>query len=366
MSHSQSRIGIRSCNVVRKVIDMTSRERILAAMRFEKVDRVPVSPWHFCKVDRRSRLGRELLRKTDLFQDVGSAGDPVLGGAADKEIEQHGDIVVTTIHTPKGDLVSRYQRTEVTGATVEFFLKGPEDVEKMLSVPYEEPEFDLSSYHAWRDYIGDEGLVLVGLGTGLSVPASWFSPEGFCLAWADDPALIERMTAIMTERLISYVERLCRAGVDAYRIIGGEYASVQLGPEAFRRLCVRYDRELVAAMHKYGAVAHYHNHGPVMRYLDDFAEIGMDSLDPLEAPPWGDADLGEARRRLGGRVCFQGNLDDMEVVDKLPEKQVLAIARERLESAGDRGFILGGTTSGTIGERAARNFIAMAEMVAQS
>ena len=53
----------------------------------------------------------------------------------------------------------------------------------------------------------------------------------------------------------------------------------------------------------------------------------------------------------------------MEVVDKLPTDQVLAIARQRLDSAGDRGFILGGTTSGTFGEHGARNFIAMAKMV---
>ena len=63
-------------------------------------------------------------------------------------------------------------------------------------------------------------------------------------------------------------------------------------------------------------------------------------------------------------MCFCGNLDDMEVLNKLPTEQVLAIARERLEAAGDRGFMLGGTTSGTFGEHGARNFIAMAEMVA--
>jgi len=345
---------------------MTSRERILAAMRFEKVDRVPVSPWHWGKVDRESPLGRELLRKTDLFQDVGHGGDPILGKAAKRDSEQQGDTTITTVHTPKGDLVNRTRRTEITSAQVEFFLKGPEDVEKMLSVPYEPPDFDLSGYWEWRDRIGDEGLVLIGLINGVAVPASWFSPEGFCLAWADDPDLVERLTAIMTERIISYVERLCEAGVDAFRIVGGEYASVQLGPDAFKRLCVKYDRELVDAMHRHGAIAHYHNHGPVMRYLEDFAAIGMDCVDPLEAPPWGNADLGEARRRLGDRVCFQGNLDDMEVVDKLPRDEVLAIARERLESAGDRGFILGGTTSGTFGENGARNFIAMAEMVNQS
>ena len=332
-------------------------------MKFEKVDRAPVSPWHFGKVDPDSPLGKEFLREVDLLQDAGSGGDFILGKAARIDSEKQGDTSITTVHTPKGDLVSRFRRTEITGATIEYYFKEPSDIEKLLSIPYEPPDFDLSGYRKWQDRIGDEGLVLIGIVNGVAVPASWFSPEGFCLAWADAPDLVENLTAVMTERVIAYVERLCREGVAGFRIVGGEYASVQLGPEGFKRLCIPYDRELVRVIHKYGAIAHYHNHGPAMRYLEYFAEIGMDSLDPLEAPPWGDADLAEARRRLGNRVAFVGNLDDMEIVDKLPTEEVLAIARERLESAGDRGFMLGGTTSGTFGEQGARNFIAMAKMV---
>lgn len=342
---------------------MTSRERILAALRFEKVDRVPVSPWHFGKVDPDSRVGTELLRETDLIHDTGSGGDPILGKAVKIESVQQGDTTITTVHTPKGDLLSRFRRTEITGATIEFFLKEPSDIEKMLSIPYEAPDFDLSAYKTWCERIGDEGMMLIGIVNGVAVPASWFSPEGFCLAWADAPDLVEKLTAIMSERITAYIERLCREGVAGFRIVGGEYASVQLGPEGFKRLCVPYDREMVRVIHKYGATVHYHNHGPVMRYLEDFAEIGMDSLDPLEAPPWGDCDLREARKRLGNRVCFHGNIDDMEIINQRPTEEVLAIARERLRAAGERGFMLGGTTSGTFGEHGARNFIAMAKMV---
>ncbi|MDI6827772.1 MAG: uroporphyrinogen decarboxylase family protein [Armatimonadota bacterium] len=342
---------------------MTSRERILAAIRFDKVDRVPVSPWGMGKISPETPLGRELIQKTDIIIDVGPGSDIFLGKAARIDRRQQGDTFVTVVHTPKGDLISRYRRTEVTGATIEFFLKDPTDIEKALSIPFEPVDPDLSSYWKQREKIGDEGLVMIGLGNGVAIPASWFSPEGFCIAWADAPDMVERMSAVATERLIDFVKRCCKLGVDAFRICGGEYATVQLGPEGFRRLCIPYDKELIAAMHRYGAVAHYHNHGPVMRYLEFFAMIGMDSLDPLEAPPWGDADLYEARRRLGDQICFIGNLDDMEVIDKLPTEFVLAIARERLEAAGNRGFILGGTSSGTYGEKAARNFIAMAEMI---
>ena len=343
---------------------MNSRERILAAMRFEEVDRVPVSPWGTGHVGLNSPLGQELLQKTDLILEVGVGGDPVIGSAADVEYIQDGNDTITIIHTPKGDLRKTYRRNEITGADVEFFLKELSDVEKMLSIPYEPPKLDLTQYWDWREKFVDEALVMTGTLNGVAVPASWFSPEGFCLAWMDAPELVEKMTAIMTERLNDNLERLCKEGVDAFRIIGGEYASVQLGPEGFKRLCVKHDRVLMDTIHRYGGVAHYHNHGPVKRYLEDFAAIGFDCVDPLEAAPWGDADLREARRIVGDRFSFLGNLDDMEQIGKLPMDECVALARERLEAAGNRGFLLGGTTSGTYNEHAARNFIAMAEMVA--
>ena len=139
---------------------------------------------------------------------------------------------------------------------------------------------------------------------------------------------------------------------------------MQLGPRAVEKLLAPFDSEQIAIMHRHGAVVHYHNHGPMMRYLDALADLGMDSMDPFEAPPWGDCDLGEAARKLAGRVCIVGNLDDMEVVEKLPRERVMALARERVGEVGDAPFMLSGTASGRYGVRAAENFIALAEAAA--
>jgi uroporphyrinogen-III decarboxylase len=118
-------------------------------------------------------------------------------------------------------------------------------------------------------------------------------------------------------------------------------------------------------MHSHGATVYYHNHGPTMKYLELLADIGMDACDCFEAPPWGDFDFPEAKKRIGDRICFVGNLDDMEVIDKLPEAKVLEMARERIIESEGWGFVLGGTASGTYTERAARNFMAMADLAAQ-
>lgn len=340
---------------------MTSRERLLTAIRGGTPDRVPVGPWGLGRLDPDGPLAAELLCRTDPLIDVW-AGDPFLGTAVRVESRQVGSDTVTVIHTPDGPLTQRYRRTHATGAVVEFFLKTPQDAERLLSLPYEPPEPDLSQFHWWRERAGDDALILAGLGTAVCLPASWFSPEGFCLAWADAPELVEHLAAIASERLNAYVDRLCAAGVDAVRLYGGEYVTVQLGPAAFEQLVQPFDAELIRIVHRHGGVVCYHNHGPVSVWLERLADLGMDALDPLEAPPWGDCDLRDAKRRIGHRVCLIGNLDDMEVLDKLPTEEVRALGRACIEAAGPGGYILGGTTSGTFGERGARAFIALAEV----
>jgi hypothetical protein len=331
-------------------------------MRCERPDRVPVAPFGFGRLNPDGDVATELIARTDPFIPVGSGGDPILGKNVPVTSRKEGDATVTTIATPKGDLERRTRRTAITSATVEFYLKSPDDVERFLSLPYEPPDIDLQSFHAWKERVGDEALVLVGVGNAVCLPASWFSPEGFCLAWADCPDLLQRLTAVAAERVNAYTKRLCESGVDAFRIIGGEYVTVQLGPKAFDELITPFDTELVDIMHRHGAVAYYHNHGNVMDWLAPLAELGIDALDPMEAPPWGDVDLGIAGERLAGRTCMVGNLDDMEVLDSLPTAEVQAMARERLAAAGPIGFVLGGTASGTYTERAARNFIALVKV----
>ncbi len=345
---------------------MTSRERLLVAMHGGTPDRVPVAPFTMGRISPDTPIGQDLIRETDPLVDVGSGADPFLGSAATAHREDTPDETKLTYETPLGPLTRRIRRTAITSATVEFPFKSLEDVERYLSIPYEPPRVDLSAYRSWKERMGDDGLVLVALGNAVCVPADWFSPADFALAWAEAPELMVKLVATASERLIAYVERLCAAGVDAFRIVGGEYVTVQLGHRAFAALIEPFDRPLIEVMHRHGAIAYYHNHGKVMRFMEELASLGMDALDPLEAAPWGDvADLGEARKLAGDRLCFVGNLDDMEIINALPEAEVVEIARERLRQAGPTAFILGGTASGTYTEHGARNFIAMARMVAR-
>ncbi|MCS7253258.1 MAG: uroporphyrinogen decarboxylase family protein [Armatimonadota bacterium] len=346
---------------------MTSRERLLCAFSCGSPDRIPVSPQGLGRLDKDGELARLLIERTDIIIYAGSACNCFIGSEVKFDVETDGALTTITYHTPKGDIKRLVKSTGITRAAIEFPCKSPDDVEKLLSITYVPPsdeEFNaaLANFNYWKDRVRDEGVVLWELPNAICFPAEWFSPQDFCLLWADAPDAMIELVSVANERLMMFVERACKAGVDGFRIIGGEYASVQLGPKAFDILVRQFDKRLVALMHEYGAIAYYHNHGPIMRYLGMIADIGVDALDPLESPPWGDCNLAEAKRLLRGKVCIVGNMDDMEVLNSKPPEVVLSIGRELIEVAGPDGFVLSGTASGTYGERAALNFLKLVEL----
>ena len=285
-----------------------------------------------------------------------------MGQLVKSESVQEGNDTITTIFTPKGNLTQRHRRTEVTGYRVEFPCKNAEDVEKYLSIPYKPSEPNVGAFLARREEIGDEGLVLAGIGDAICLPATILSPMDMCLLWADEPDLMIRTVQTTSERLNDFVEKACKAGVDGFRIVGGEYATEQLGPAGFDALVKPYDTELHRIIHKYGGIVYYHNHGDVDRFLETFAELEIDALDPLEIPPYGNVDLSDAKRRIGDRVCLVGGLDDMEILESRDQETVKELARKCIEAAGPDSYVLGGTASGTYTEKAARNFIALVDV----
>lgn len=341
---------------------MTSRERLLTALQGGTPDRVPVSPFGWGKVDPNGELAEEMLQRLDMIICVGAdGGDVCWGTSVEATSRTVGNRSEAVIHTPKGDLVRAWAKTEITSAQVEFACKSPDDIEKVLSVPYTAPDIDPSRYVEWVERAGDRALVMAGVGNAICWPARLFSPEDLCLCWADAREELITLNNVAQERLMAQVDQLCRAGIMAFRIVGGEYATTQLGPAGFDALCLEQDREMCALMRRYGAISYYHNHGPVMRYLEQFRAVGMDAMDPFEAPPFGDCDLRRTKDVLGD-ICVVGNIDDMEQYEQLPHDELRALAAERLEAAGPTGFVLGGTASGTFTERGARGFMAVIEV----
>ncbi|MDD5599265.1 MAG: uroporphyrinogen decarboxylase family protein, partial [Victivallaceae bacterium] len=348
------------------------------AIKGGKVDHIPVSPFMFGALGPQTLYGQEpypfkndllneLVEKTDIIVPVHAVAhdfDVIAGKNAEFYRKNEGNHCHITFCTPKGKLTRKIEQYGAVSSTVEFPFKDESDVEKFMSIPYSPPAIDLSNYNYWKEKIGDNGLVVLGIyGNGICFPASWFSPEDFCLNWGLKPELIIKLVAIAAERINNHVKQLCELGVEVFHIVGAEYAITQLGPQGFRQLVKDYDKKLIDIIHGYGGIVHYHCHGRVKRYLEDFIDMGIDLLEPLEAPPWGDTYIPEAQKITQNRICLLGNLDDMEILGKKDKNEIKEIVQAIVSDSDKEKLILGGTSSGIFNENAARNFIFISKIV---
>jgi uroporphyrinogen-III decarboxylase len=128
---------------------------------------------------------------------------------------------------------------------------------------------------------------------------------------------------------------------------GSEQATPpMMSPRLYEDFVVKYDSKLFDLVHRYGGYVQVHCHGNIRGILDRLMSMGVDLLDPVEAPPNGDITIREAKQHINGRITLVGNIqfDDMEASrpTEIDEKVKTAI-----RSGGKKHFILS-TTEGPI------------------
>ena len=309
-------------------MSMTSRERLLAALRRETPDRVPVSTYELVGFNSRSFENNDasytslmdlIRRETDCIcmWDPGSNA-VFLESAFPADIrhasQRNGDETVTTstLQTPKGALRRTTRRVENihTVWQTEHWCKSTADVDAVLSVPYEPLTYDHGDFARIKAEVGDHGIIMTSVADPLWVAADLMEFSAYTLWAAMESEHFARTVDIMHERCMENLRRMLDGGVaDLYRICGPEYATPPfLPPSCLQRFGVPYVAEMVDLIHSRGAMVRLHCHGKIGKVLDMIAETGADGLDPCEAPPDGDIDLAGVKARVGGRMCIFGNI----------------------------------------------------------
>jgi hypothetical protein len=349
---------------------MNSHDRLIAAIRRRPTDRVPCAPHVGPGIALRmpAEEWRALLEQTDVTMSVSALGDAqIFGGQAMLDhttVARQGDTVTTEVETPKGLLRTRQVRTRDASWVEEHFCKGPKDVEKLLSIPYTPPAFDVDAYDQWVERLGGQGFAALGIPSAFRFCLGVFGSQPLYMMIADDPDLVERLVATMNERLAVYVEACCEKGVRSFWMGGSEHCGPGVvHPRFFRRYITPYDARIVSILHDDGGVVNYHTHGKLRDILDEIAAIGVDVMSPIETGLRGDVTLAQVKARVGDRICLKGNLDDMAFLALATADEVRAAARDCLEqAAAGGGYILSGTDAGIYRPEWVQSFLVMAEV----
>jgi len=333
---------------------MTSRQRLLAAFRREPVDLVPVRLWGFDhrreQPDPSRRHLAEIARAN--APDLLDTWWPRITETSPPRVEhetrpsRHEGFVedVTTIYTPRGELISSHFRSleGKPGYHAKYLLETPEDAQKWLSLPWSSPVVDCSEWPRAVAEMGEEGLLMSGIGEAMYAVNDLTGSETWGYWLAEERELLHRLVGEVHRRQMYVLKEMLSQGVrGVYGYVGPELCIPPLaGPRDFDEFVVRYDQPLHDLIHEAGGLVWLHCHGKMNLVLERFADEGIDCLNPMEPPPMGDVTIADARRRIGDRMAMEGGIEvgDMEL--KTPAEVQAAVA-DAVWQSGGRGFILG-------------------------
>lgn len=354
--------------------EMTSRERLLAAIRHEEPDRVPVSPriaaWlleHYGDASFETHLRcAEEFGWDLLFCHSGLTPNYVVGMPAqydlpDVTVEQtrreDGDFVIVerTFHTPAGPLsdctrippARREYGISPNPVETEHLVKAPEDLERLRYL-LPKPVTNYDAYLECERRLGDRGLCELYVNGALDCRAGDARKMADLMTDAlEQPDFLRQHLAIFHEHVLQVTRAALEAGV---RIIFDTwfFASMSAGwsPGLWREFFLPLIREHIELVHSYGALYHYYDDGKCMAIMRWLRDAGVDIFSTCTPPPVGDFDLARAKAEVGDRICLKGYVDLLYVVKMGTPGLVERTVRDALEIAKPGGgFILGSSDS---------------------
>jgi uroporphyrinogen-III decarboxylase len=341
---------------------MTSAERLLAALSGKPVDRTPVSLYEIDGFGTRyspdhpsyARIRKLVRERADNMvmetpRIPGPLGFLYTGGAPDRVTREviHGgsdEITRTVIRTPRGPLRMETRRTAeiYTTWTTEYLVKNEEDVDRLLSLPYERTAPDAGRFNSLKRELGDRGVMLPDLLDPIVMISLVMGFETYILLSALNRPKFRALLDFFAERMHDFLVDVLALDVGPlFRIVGAELCTPPyMHPDDFREFIVEYDRPLIETIHRAGKFARIHCHGRIARVADLILEMEPDALDPVEEAPGGDISFADAKRILGGSICLMGNIQESLFELHTPEEVAAEVRRVREIGAAGGGFVL--------------------------
>ena len=359
---------------------MTSRQRMLCALTRRVPDRLPVTTHHLMEsylrefwkgADRRGffdALGLDAIDWVAAHRPEEALGERVDPGQGELgflearrvvtdewriSIEELPGAAFQTqrlrFSTPGGVLSMVVQSNAYTSWVAEPLVKEKCDID-LLGAFMPAPKCDVDAVNRAADAFGERGIIrgLMCTFDAFGQPGCW--QDAVCLAGVerliletyDDPVWVHEFLGILQQRKLVYARSLAGARYDLIELGGGSASSTVISPAIFERFVAPYDADVIDAAHAAGQRVVYHTCGGMMPLLEGIAAMGPDAVESFTpAGVGGDADLGEAKRRIGSRVCMIGGFDPLHFFSRCTAQETRARVRRCFaEAGGGGGYIL--------------------------
>ncbi|MFZ5517573.1 MAG: uroporphyrinogen decarboxylase family protein [Candidatus Zhuqueibacterota bacterium] len=355
---------------------MTSKQRMLAAIRREKPDRLPVTSHHIMPYFLDTYMnGVDYFTFFDHFGldpivwtvphrpdtqrrayfSPGQENHPFLGS---QQIFSDTWKITSTpvpdpqykterfeVITPKGTMTTLLQSNVQTTWVTEHLVKDKRDIDLIAEfVPY--PLSDVDSVNATAEEFGERGLVRghIICFDIYGQPGCWqdacclYGTEKMIMEVYDDPVWVREFLTILQQRKIHFIRSLKGARYDILELGGGDASTTVISPKLFNEFVAPFDSVLIEEAHNVGQRIVYHTCGGMMPILEDIAAMKPDAMETFTPPSMGaDVNLAEAKKRIGDKVCMIGGFDQFHYFSGCSPAETRAAVRKCFEDAGENG-----------------------------
>lgn len=283
---------------------MTSRERVLATLRFEGADQLPF----------------------DLPGDYGTDFSWTMMLPFPDALLSSGRDEWGAVWERAGD--------SLLGQVKEFPLKDWGDLDK-LAIP------DIKDPGRWkgvekaRERAGDRFL----LGMGISLYERVRCLRGFVntsLDICESPGPLGDLIDVLVDLNVSAIERYAALGVDGYIFFDdwGLQDRLMIDPAQWRTIWKPRYARVYKAVHDAGMMVFLHSCGYIVDILDDLIEVGVDAVHMDQQENMGLDVLGD---RFGGRITFFSPVDIQNTMVRGSLEDIRAYCRAMAQHLGRPG-----------------------------
>lgn len=353
---------------------MSSKERIIATIKHEDVDHIPLCfegighqsvtfidhlyPNHFDRVN----------FYLDLELDTAVRfGPPIFSNSAfqTREWKEYHSkepypLLIKEYITPKGNLKQvlrkyNYPSNSIdifsdynvpTSRSIKYLIEKEEDLEKLkyILVPPNDEELKWYRQQAeiTRKFCNEKQVLFAGYSQGIGDPLLWMSgAEIIIMSSVLNPDFLSQYIDIISEWNKKLVEIQIDAGIDLI-IRRGWYESTDFwAPDLFRKFLFEPLKNEIEMAHQAGVFFTYVMNSKAKPMIDIFNDLAFDiysNIDPITVG----MDLAELKREISSRITLYGGVNNFIVIENGTVDEVRKSVIDAIEKLAPGGhFVLG-------------------------
>lgn len=272
---------------------MTHRERVIATIKGKKPDRVPAD---YYGTPEATKKYIELLNLQDEF-----------------ELIQYLDTDV--IRATAGPGRVRFSREKE-------FMKNVESPQEIIKLSRDIPDIDdlidNTPLIEAREKHPDYAILTYGPGSLFLSANSFFGYETSLMHHLSRPDLIQQLIDCSVDYAFAVIDKMYREVRDAVDIVSleddfGTQTSLYISYELFLKFYKPAFQKIISRLKHYGYFVQFHSCGAVSELIDDFIEMGVDILDPVQVSARG-MEIENLAEKYRDRITFHGGIDTQKLL----------------------------------------------------